>query len=210
MIGTVLALREALRIKPGPALLGVLGVMALCGLAWCWGLTVGRSDLAQAKASVQRQCEKDKQAGIDLAQRQRDQDRQAGDDAARGLRETLAQRDARIKDLLRRAPSAPAVIATPSCPAPGQLHLSASAVRLYDTALGGLDQQLLASSAGAAADATGACAAGSGCEQASKVSIDQFISVSNLNAERHGQCQERLRALVGFIRSRQQNASSQH
>lgn len=202
MIGTALALRAVVRARPGLAITAIGAVAAMCALSWCWGLAVGQAGIPAAKAAVERQCGIQQKRAIDEAARRRDEDRRAGDLAAGDLRQTLALRDQRIKELLRRPVYAPAIVATQACPDPGVVHLSSSAVRLYDTALGGFDQQLRDGARGAAADSSGSCLAGSECEQ-SEVTVSQFLDVAQLNAERHGKCQAVLSSLVKFIRSRQ-------
>lgn len=208
MIGTALALRETVRSRPGLAL---MAIGAIAALSWCWGVAVGRSGIHEAKAAVQRQCDARQEQALAEASRRREEDRHAGDRAAGELRQTLTLRDQRIKELLRRSANAPAIVATPACPAPGDVHLSVSAVRLYDTALGGFDQQLLTSSArtAGAGDATGLPGSEAGRpEDASQVDVTGFIQVAQANASSFGECRVRMARLVDFIRSREIRAVS--
>ena len=128
-----------------------------------------------------------------------------GEQASKGLRDELRARDAVISTLKRRTAHVPQLVATEACPRPGDVRLSVGAVRLYDAALGGADQQLPGGACGAAGDASGAGAAagpGTACEQPSAVTAGRFQDVAQANAELHGSCMVRLQRLVKFLEGR--------
>lgn len=183
----------------------VMTLMALlCGACWAWGFAVAHVATAKAVATEQQACAADQLKAVEKAQQRFDADMKAGADQARALQADLAARDRLINDLKRSLKHAPAVVSTAACAAPGDLHLSAGAVRLYDAAFGSVDFSLPAGARGTAADATGPCAAdGSGCEQPSAVTVDQYTATAQANAQSYGICMARMQSLVDFIRKRQ-------
>lgn len=129
-----------------------------------------------------------------------------GDQASGQLRAQLAQRERRITNMEREAKHAPTLVSSPVCPEPGAALLSVGAVRLYDAAIGGADQQLPPGACGAAGDASSGGTAGAGCEQPSAVTVDRFHLVAQRNAELHGECMARLSGLVEFLEARERAA----
>jgi hypothetical protein len=192
--------------------LGLAGllVLAACGVAWCWGYSVGHAGVA-AREEVAIATERSsvamdntqlvRQAHDDYVERQR-----AGEAVAMDLRRQLAERDARITNLQRRLAHVPSIVPTEACPRPDDLRLSVGAVRLYDSALsasapGGAGDELPGGTCGAAADAgaAGVAAASGGCEQPSALTVGQFRDVAQRNAALHGECMARLQRLVEFV-----------
>lgn len=207
MIAAGLALASAVHARPGKALLAIGAVAALCGLAWGWGYAVGHSHVATAVAEVREQLADDKVQAAKDAQTEFQARVREGEQASKNLRDELQARDALISTLKRSSAHVPQLVATEACPRPGDVRLSVGAVRLYDAALGGEDQQLPTSACGAAGDASGAGAAaesGAACEQPSAVTAERFQDVAQANAELHGSCMVRLRRLVKFLEGRNQ------
>lgn len=202
MIATALALSQAARRNPWTVVAVVGALVVSCGLSWAWGYSVGSAGVPAAIAA-ERQAQTTATAKeVEAAQEQYREAVRQGEQAAGQLRTQLAKRDRRITNLEREAKHAPTLISSPACPAPGAALLSVGAVRLYDAAIGGADQQLSASACGAAGGADGTGAAGAGCEQPSKVTAARLYQVAQHNAELHGECMTRLINLVSFLESR--------
>lgn len=205
MIATALALSQAARRNPWTVVAVVGALVVSCGLSWAWGYSVGSAGVPAAVAA-ERQAQTTATAKeVEAAQEQYREAVRQGDQAAGQLRTQLAQRERRITTLEREVKHAPKLISSPACPAPGAALLSVGAVRLYDAAIGGADQQLPASACGAVGDTHGTGAARAGCEQPSAVTVDRFIDSSTRNAKSHGECHIRLQRLVDFINTRQTN-----
>lgn len=205
MIASALALSQAARRNPWTVVAVVAALAVSCGLSWGWGYSVGRAGVPAAVAAEREHQTTAKAKEVEAAQEQYREALRQGDKAAGQLRADLAQRDRRITTLEREAKHAPKLISSPACPAPGAALLSVGAVRLYDAALGGADQQLPPGSCGAAGDAASPGAAGAGCEHPSSVTVDRFIDSSTRNAKSHGECHIRLQRLVDFIKTRPTN-----
>lgn len=185
----------------------VLAALAVgCGLSWAWGYSVGRAGVPTAVAAEREKLTTNKAREIADAQQQYREAVRNGDQAAKQLRADLARRDRHIKSLKQEAEHAPQFVSSSACPEPGLVHLSVGAVRLYDAAIGGADQQLRASACGAAGGASGTGAAGAECEQPSTVTAERFRLVAQRNAELHGECMTRLSSLVEFLEARDREA----
>jgi hypothetical protein len=213
VIGAIAALwgaaRKAGASGPALSLVGLL-TLALLGLAWCWGYSVGHANVAVRESlaiatdrasTAMDQTQAVAQAHDDFVERQR-----AGEAVAMDLRSQLATRDRRINQLQRSLSHVPAIVPTEACPRPDDVRLSVGAVRLYDAALaasgpGGAGDELPGGACGAVGDASGsgAAAAGGGCEQPSTVTLGQFQDVAQQNAALLGECMARLSRLVEFV-----------
>lgn len=206
MIGTALAVSQAARRSPW-TLVTVLAALAVCcGLSWAWGYSVGRSGVPTAVAAEREKQTTAKAREVEDAQQQYREAVRMGDQASGQLRAQLAQRERRITNMEREAKHAPTLVSSPVCPEPGAALLSVGAVRLYDAAIGGADQQLPPGACGAAGDASSGGTAGAGCEQPSAVTVDRFHLVAQRNAELHGECMARLSGLVEFLEARERAA----
>lgn len=200
MIGTALALRAALRARPGLTLVAFGAIAALCALSWCWGLAVGRSGIAPAVDAERLIQAKAKTEALQQAHDEfREQTRQ-GDLASQDLRKQLSTREQQLSTLRRSLANAPQLLATAACPQPGDVRLSVGAVRLYDSALN-------SSGAGMGTDsqrAAGAPAAASAAGAASEVTVSVFQDVAQANAERFGECVIRFNKLRAAVCAKQQ------
>jgi hypothetical protein len=208
MIASAIAIAQAARKAPGMALCVIGAVLALCGLSFFWGLGIGHK-AGDGKVSAQqlRQAE-DNLATAVQANKDMKAEMARGERAAKALRDELDQRDKRIKDLTWRLKDVPKFVATPSCPAPGAVHLSVAAVQLYDAALaGGEGGQLPGGACGAAEGGAGTGDAAGRCEQASAVDLRTFQEVAQANAVGFGECHIRLRALIQHVMKRQAGAA---
>lgn len=206
MIGTALAVSQAARRSPWTVVTVLAALAVCCGLSWAWGYSVGRSGVPTAVAAEREKQTTAKAREVEDAQQQYREAVRLGDLASGQLRADLAKRDRRISNLKQEAQRAPHFVSSPVCPEPGVVHLSVGAVRLYDAAIGGADQQLPASACGAAGGASAAGAAGASCEQPSAVTVDRFHLVAQRNAELHGECMARLSGLVEFLEARERAA----
>jgi hypothetical protein len=205
VIASALAIGSMVRAKPGLTLIAIGAVAAMCGLSWCWGYGVAHAGVGTAVAAEHERVAAEKLTEVTQAHELYRERVRMGDAAAADLRTQLTERERRLADLTRRTAHAPQLIATQACPQPGDVRLSVGAVRLYDAALGGADQQLPSGACGAAGDGAGAGLAGpdAGCEQPSAITAERFQGVAQANANGFGECRVRMRRLVDFLRARQ-------
>lgn len=207
MIGTALAVSQAARRNPWTVVAVLAALTVCCSLSWAWGYSVGRAGVPAAVAAEREKQTTTKAREVEAAQQQYREAVRFGNQAAGQLRADLTRRDRLINNLTQEAQRAPQFVSTPACPEPGLVHLSVGAVRLYDAAIGGADQQLSGGACRAAGDASATGTAGAGCEQTSAVTINKFRQVVQHNAELHGECMTRLHRLVDFLKARERGAA---
>lgn len=204
MIASAIAIYQAARKAPGTALCVIGAIAALCAMSFLWGLGIGHK-AGDGKVSAQqlRQAQ-DNLATAVQANKDLKAQMERGERAATALRNELAQRDKRIKDLTWRLKDVPKLVATEACPKPGDVRLSVGAVQLYDAALtDGQGGQLSGGACRVAAGHASADDAAAGCEQPSDVDLKTFQEVAQTNAVGFGECHTRLRALIKHVNERQ-------
>jgi len=196
VIAAAVALFGLVRKAPGQSALVAMGLAVALGLTYGWGLSNGKQSAVDKVASAELQ--KAQQANEKLQERIRE-----GERASNALRDELDQRNSQIDTLKWSLRNVPKLVSTQACPAPGDVRLSVAAVRLYDLALAGDGGELSGRPGRAdAQDATASAAAGGDDGRASGVTVSVFQDVSQVNAERFGECWTRLARLQEFLDKR--------